>query len=204
MNYSENFRSRQVYLKHLLGALEGLKNSPTSNEDEVAGSNHNIKLAVDVSLALTANQAAWSRALLSRISSNEKNRAALKKIMGPKKFRAIIAQKLRYQAHLVLQSKLKRAHKHRRKTSVGVTRQNGLSLCKIFSSKRSDPVNPSHANFVKKLQKLVPGGELMDTSCLLRETALYITSLTTQVEVLQYLIDSVNNTQHPVCKNFSS
>lgn len=48
MNYSENFSSRQAYLKHLLGALEGLQNSSTSNGDEVAGSNHNGKLAVDV------------------------------------------------------------------------------------------------------------------------------------------------------------
>ncbi|GLJ12992.1 hypothetical protein SUGI_0202660 [Cryptomeria japonica] len=181
MDSSGDSNFRQLYLQRLVGALNAL-NRPgiraPGNEDEVAGSSRNIKLAADVSLALTANRTAWSRALLNRISSDERSRPALRKILGPKHFQAlIIAQRARKRSRLKLQSKMKQA-------SRGQRSEDGLSLYRCFCSKRLDPATSSEASLVKKrkrkLQSLVPGGTSMDTFSLLDETAHYITSLTTQ------------------------
>ncbi|GLJ13000.1 hypothetical protein SUGI_0202970 [Cryptomeria japonica] len=199
---------RELYLRRFLWALKSIRRPTGSSQgdgDEVAEvlrSSRNVKLAADVSLALTANRAAWSRALLNRISSDEINRPALRKILEPSKFQAIIAQRARQQSRLIYQSRLKHAHMQQHNFhGLRGSKQSSLSLYRIFFSKRMKPSFSSHARMfnrrTRQLQMLVPGGESMEESCLLRETADYIRSLTIQVEVLQSLVNSVNGNQHP-------
>ncbi|GLJ12989.1 hypothetical protein SUGI_0202400 [Cryptomeria japonica] len=191
MNSSEDMTLRNIYLKRLVGALNAL-NKPTAsnagNKEEVARSARDIKVAADVSLALTVNQTAWSRALLNRISGENKNRLVLRKIVRLKKFQALIAQKTRRH------SRLKRTHM----ISNEFRDNDSKSLYRLFCSKRMDSATSSPARQVRKLKSLVPGGKSMDTSCLLGETADYIASLTIQVDALKYLVISANNTEHPV------
>lgn len=204
MNSSGDSTFKQLYLKRLIKALNGLKKPSNSSchgdeDDKVSCSSRNIKLAADVSLAMTANQAAWGQALMNILSSNEENRPTLKKILGPKKFQAIMAKKVRHQSLLVLQSRLRRAHMQKQKSSKPKT----LLSHRSFYSERSDSSSSSSSRShlvkrrTKQLQGMVPGGNSMDTSSLLRETADYIISLKTQVEVLHSLVNSVNNNQHP-------
>ncbi|XP_048129238.1 transcription factor IBH1-like isoform X2 [Rhodamnia argentea] len=54
--------------------------------------------------------------------------------------------------------------------------------------KRRDDQEHGFGN-AEKLQKLVPGGEAMDFSCLLDETAHYIKCLVTQVKVMRSIAD---------------
>ncbi|GLJ12991.1 hypothetical protein SUGI_0202440 [Cryptomeria japonica] len=205
MNSRGDLSFRDLYLKRLVGALDALKKPTNSNpdcEEKVGGSSRNIKLAADVSLALTANRPAWSRALLNRISNDEKNRPALRKILGSKKFQAVIEENARYKSRLKLHSKPKKIHIHKHKTSHGSKASHVLSLYRIFRSKRVDPATSSQeSSFNKrrrKLQRLVPGGNLMGTSCLIRETEDYIKSLTAQVDVLQSLVNYVDSSQNLV------
>ncbi|XP_057859818.1 transcription factor IBH1 [Cryptomeria japonica] len=198
MNSRADSNFRELFLNRLVGALNGLQKPSCRKEGEeadVPGSSHNIKLAADVSLALTANHSVWSRALLSKISFDAKNRHVLMKILKPKKFQAIMAQATRYQ--------LKQAHVLNKRTSNGLSgSRQSLALYKSFCSKRLEPGSSSNTRLLhrrtRELQNLVPGGKSMKISCLLGETADYIDSLTTQVQVLQSLLNSVNNNQHPL------
>ncbi|GLJ12996.1 hypothetical protein SUGI_0202830 [Cryptomeria japonica] len=182
----------ELYLSRHIPALKNLQ-KPTSSskgdESDNPCSSHNVKLAADVSLALTANRSAWGSALLNRISRDENNRPALRKILEPKKFRAIMAKKAIYKSRYRLRSRRKLAHMKRHKNS-------SHCLYRYFCSARFDLVTSSNARALngrtRELQKLVPGGKSMGTSCFLRETADYISRLKTQVEVLQSLVNSLN------------
>ncbi|GLJ12988.1 hypothetical protein SUGI_0202300 [Cryptomeria japonica] len=180
MNSSGNVKLRNLYLKRLVGVLNALKkptaSNPSNEVDKVAGSAHNIKLAADVSLALTVNRAAWSRALLNRmISGEKKKRIAYRKIARLRKFQALIAHKAR------CHSRLKRAQMHEYVNSNEFRSKQRKSLYRVLGCKKTGSATSSNARQVRKLQSLVPGGKSMDTSSLLRETADYIASLTIQI-----------------------
>ncbi|GLJ12998.1 hypothetical protein SUGI_0202870 [Cryptomeria japonica] len=191
-----NFLFRELYLKRLIPGLKNLQ-KPTSSskgdESDNPCSSHNVKLAADVSLALTANRSAWGRALLSRISRDENNRSVLRKILEPKKFRAIMAQRAIYKSRFRLQSRRKLDHMKSHKNS-------SHCLYRYLCSARFDTVTSSNARVLnrrtRELQRLVPGGKSMGTACLLGETADYISCLKTQVEVLQSLVISLNDDQY--------
>ncbi|GLJ12995.1 hypothetical protein SUGI_0202820 [Cryptomeria japonica] len=192
-----NSTSKKLYLNRFLRALKRLRKGTRSsqeNGDEVAEvlcSSRTIKLAADVSLALTANRSAWGRALLNRISSDEKNRPVLKNGLEQRKFEAVMAQRAKYQSCLMLRARLKKAHMQHHKIC---SRQSSLSLYRFVSSKRIEPATSSEVEEVKRrtrqLKRLIPGGKSMDMPCLLGETAHYISYLTGQVQVLQSLLNS--------------
>lgn len=180
MSSSEsNFR--WLYLKRLLRAFDRLKR----RSSDIKSSSCNIKFAADVSLALAASpRAAWRHGLMNKISCDEKNRRILRRILGRKRFRGIMAERARSQLW-------KRLYMIRRR----------LLSCR-WSAKRFEPVPASVVarrlvgRRMKHLQRLIPGAKSMDTCCLLRETADYIVALKTQVQVLQSLVNNsdVNNT----------
>lgn len=195
---------RCLYLKRLLRVIRRLKRPSSS----LKGSS-NIRLAADVSLALAASpRAAWRHGLMHKISCDEKNRSILRRILGRKRFRGLIAERARNQSLSLLQSRLKDAMQNKSSCSDGWKRlyvmRRRLLLCRP-PAKRFEPLPASliARNLVnrrtKQLQRLIPGGKSMETSCLLKETADYIFALKTQVEVLQSLVnDSQVHSQHPV------
>ncbi|GLJ12997.1 hypothetical protein SUGI_0202840 [Cryptomeria japonica] len=192
-----NSSFKKLYLKRFLRVLKSLRKGTRGSQgsgDEVAEvpcSSRTIKLAADVSLALTANRSAWGRALLNRISSDEKKRPVLRNALEPSKFKAVMAQRAKYQSCLMLRASLKQAHMQHHKIC---SRQSSLSLYRFLCSKRIEPATSSEVEEFKRrtrqLKRLIPGGKSMDMPCLLGETAHYIAYLTGQVQVLQSLLNS--------------
>jgi len=203
MNSAES-SFRRLYLKRLLRVFDRLKR-PSS---DLKGSS-NIMLAADVSLALAASpRAAWRHGLMNKIFCDENNRKILRRILGRKRFQGIMLQRTRSQSYSLLRSRLKDAVQVKKSCSEEWKRlyvmRRRLFLCRS-PAKRFEPVPASLVarrlvnRRTKQLQRLIPGGKSMDTSCLLRETADYIAALKTQVEVLQSLVnDSHPHSQHPL------
>jgi len=204
MNSSESSFQR-LYLKRLLRAFDRLKR-PSS---DLKGSS-NIRLAADVSLALAASpRALWRHGLMNKISCDESNRRILRRILGRKRFGGIMAERARTQSYSLLQSRLKDAVRNKKSCSDGWKKLYVMRRRFLLCRSPANRFEPLPASLVarrlvnrrtKQLQRLIPGGKSMDTSCLLRETADYIVALKTQVEVLQSLVNDshVHSQQHPV------
>lgn len=204
MNSSESSFQR-LYLKRLLRAFDRLKR-PSS---DLKGSS-NIRLAADVSLALAASpRALWRHGLMNKISCDDSNRRILRRILGRKRFRGIMAERARTQSYSLLQSRLKDAVRNKKSCSDGWKKLYVMRRRFLLCRSPANRFEPLPASLVarrlvnrrtKQLQRLIPGGKSMDTSCLLRETADYIVALKTQVEVLQSLVNDshVHSQQHPV------
>lgn len=181
---------RCLYLKRLLRVIRRLKRPSSS----LKGSS-NIRLAADVSLALAASpRAAWRHGLMHKISCDEKNRSILRRILGRKRFRGLMAERAITQSISLLQSRSKDAMQNKSSCSDGWKRLyvmwRRLLLCRP-PAKRFEPLPASLVarklvnRHTKQVQRIIPGGKSMETSCLLKEMADYIVALKTQVEVLQ-------------------
>eukprot|EP01018_Ginkgo_biloba_P037562 Gb_08773 [translate_table: standard] len=160
-------RFRELYLKRFLGALGRVKRISAGGGLRLAKRRRAIKLAADISLAFTANRAAWSHALLNNISGIQKNKSLLYKIVGHKRLmRRLTVGRARHNSSLLFKP------------------GPGLWACrKRYVRKRCALAEKPPANKrTEKLRSLIPGGRSMDTSSLLRETADYIAHLKTQVE----------------------
>lgn len=165
-------------MRRLLWALRSMARTSAMKGVSLAKRRRRIKLAADISLALTCNGTLWSHALIARISKIDKHRSLLHSIISRRKLRdMIMEQNKRTQKQKPSLSGSRRAMKLRyMKTPRRCNMASSYEVARSLVSQRT-----------KQLKSLIPGGESMDNLSLLKEAADYIVSLRTQVEVMKSL-----------------
>lgn len=161
---------RQKYMARLLRALSSTDKIRNNKELSLLKRRKRIKLVADISLALTSNGSLWSHALISKLSKINKDKTLLHRIIGRREMKKSNMKKVRRRAMM----------KRRKETcQMKVMKPNPYQIARSMVSQRT-----------KLLKRLIPGGEAMDSCCLLKEAADYIISLRTQVEVMQSLANN--------------
>eukprot|EP01018_Ginkgo_biloba_P007228 Gb_41382 [translate_table: standard] len=192
---------RQLYLRRLLRALRSVHKTTVENLSFMKR-RRRIKLAADISLALTSNGTVWSHALMTNISKLNKDKSLLRDIVGKKKFHNMLLKRNNSEnspqfmvlqtTHDQLACMQKQAGRKRvlRRYMKGFCNKNGID-----NLRKRIPSYKLARNLIQKrtkqLKSLIPGGNSMDSYCLLREAADYIISLKTQVDVMQSLANAV-------------
>lgn len=204
MNISECMTSafRGIYTRRLLGALRRVGGLSRRKKEELTlvKRMRRIKIAAELSLALISNGTAWGRALITKYTSQQKrDRCLVKGIMGKKRFNDVMRMKrdayhsrdrlmfIRHEGPHGLACRMKKYMKAQMPISRAIIRRsihrkNAVNI----------PVRPCENKLAsndrtRQLQRLIPGGESMNSSCLLREAADYIVSLRAQVQVMHCL-----------------
>jgi len=181
---------RGIYRRRLLSALRKINGLGRDKRGKLNLMNQTrrIKLAADLSLALTSHGTAWSRALIKKhISLLKTDKRLVKEIMG----NAYYSQhQLKFKQHEGFHGLTGRMKKYMKAPMI-MTRN---IIQRIIHRKNAVniPVRPSAYKIAlnertRQLKKLIPGGESMNNSSLLREAADYIVSLRTQVQVMHAL-----------------
>lgn len=171
-----------------LSRIGGLSRHKVKGELSLVKRMRRIKIAADLSLALTSDGTAWGRAVITKYISQMQlgDRCLVEGIMGKKIFNDMMRMKKHAYNHSkpVLAGRMKKYLKAPMIMSRGIIRRSIH-----FKNGVNNPVRPKFAlnDRTRQLQRLIPGGELMNGSCLLREAADYIVSLRTQVQVMHSL-----------------
>lgn len=185
---------RGIYRRRLLSALRKIDGLGKDKKAELnlLKRSRRIKLAADLSLALTSHGTAWSQALIkNHMSQSKRDKRLVKEIMGNKRFNEVIRIKRNayYSQHPLMLMQHEGSHglTGRMKKYMKVHMRMSRNIIH-----RKNPVKPSAYKLeldekTRQLKKLIPGGESMNSSCLLREAADYIASLKTQVQVMHSL-----------------
>jgi hypothetical protein len=188
---------RRIYRRRLLSALRRIDGLGRDKKGQLnlVKRTRRIKLAADLCLALTSHGTAWSQALIKKHTSQlKRDKRLVKEIMGKKRFNDVIKieRNAYYSQHQQegshgLTGVMRKYMKARMITSRNtihkiIHRKNAVNI----------PVRPSAYKLAlnertRQLKKLIPGGESMNSSSLLREAADYIVSLRTQVQVMHSL-----------------
>ncbi|GLJ28865.1 hypothetical protein SUGI_0568940 [Cryptomeria japonica] len=187
---------RQKYMARLLGALSSIDRISNKKELSLLKRRKRIKLAADISLALTSNGSLWSHALISKISKLNKDKSLLQRIIGKRTVRNMKNTQFCSGTHM---QKLMAGRRRAMKRSF--MKRRNMNMIKAMADIKTCPMEvrrPSPYQLArslvsqrtKLLKRLIPGGESMDSCCLLREAADYIISLRTQVEVMQSLANN--------------
>lgn len=160
---------KREFLKKWINGLRACRNF--NKNMSISDRKKAIKLSADVAIASTRKASTqWSRALISDVVST--NADIVEQIVGYKvEKRALIACSKRI---------IRRSHVGIRKARRVVPR------CLKSSAIAKKLVK----NKTRALKKLVPGGEEMDESTLIKETLDYIVSLRVQVDVMRRLADA--------------
>lgn len=195
MNMSECKTSafRGLYTRRLLGALRRISGLSKHKEDLTLV--RRIKIAADLSLALTSNRTAWGRALVIKyISQLKRDRCLVKGIMGKKRFNDVMRMqrhadnsKNRHEGPLGLVHRMKRYMKAPIPMSRFIVRRSIHRKNSVNIPVRVSAYKLALNDRTRQLQRLIPGGESMSSSCLLTEAADYIVSLRAQVQVMHCL-----------------
>ncbi|XP_057841715.2 transcription factor IBH1 [Cryptomeria japonica] len=170
---------KQMYLFRLLHALHCVRRSSLWNKMPAFRRRKNIRMAADVSLALTCKGSMWSRALFSQISSpRTRKMAAAEGMNNIPPLRPICRSP-------GLCSRLRQPFSVRK---LGFRRFGAKTVKRVDSSAIARKID---GNRKEILQRLVPGGTSMNTCRLLKETADYIVALQAQVQIMQFLANAV-------------
>ncbi|GAB2219170.1 hypothetical protein Droror1_Dr00006801 [Drosera rotundifolia] len=184
---------KEEFLKKWVSSLQTWRSS--SKEMSLVERKEAIRLSADLAMASTRNGATmWSRALMAN-ACKDSDRPGL---VGFEPM-ATIAQheslKLRSSSKSITPSSRRGSKQVRRKK---ISMRNGrkiISKCHIRRSRKC-VASVVTERLVKKrtqvLKELVPGGEYMDESDLLKETLDYIFSLRAQVHVMQSLANATH------------
>lgn len=203
MNMSECMTSsfRGLYTRRLLGALRKIRGLSKQKEDlTLVKRVRRIRIAADLSLALTSNRTAWGRALVTKyISQLKTDRCLVKGIMGKKRFNDVMrmhrhadnsTNRLLFMGHegpLGLAGRMKKNMKASLPISRFIIRRSIHRKNAVNIPVRASAYKLVLNDRTRQLQRLIPGGESMNSSCLLREAADYIVSLRAQVQVMHCL-----------------
>jgi len=193
---------RGIYRRRLLWALRKIDGPGRDKKEEMnlVKRTRRIKLAADLCLALTSHGTAWSQALIKKhISQLKRDKRLVKEIMGKKRFIDVIREKRNpyYSQHqlMFMQNEGSNGLTGRMKKYMKAPMIMSRNIIHRIIHRMNTvniPVRPSAYRLalnekMRQLKKLIPGGESMNGSCLLRETADYIVSLRTQVQVMHSL-----------------
>lgn len=195
---------RGIYTRRLLRALSRIDGPSRDKEEEltIVKRMRRIKAAADLSLALTAQGTAWSRAQTAKsILQLKRDKHLVKEIVGSKRFNGMVRIKrlnAYYYKHRLLSyhGLAGRMIKYmgaplilsRNSINRSIHRKNPVKF--PFRSCAYSVPNESVLNRrkLRQLRSVIPGGESMnDSACLLKEAADYIFSLRTQVQVMHSL-----------------
>lgn len=203
MNMSECMTSsfRVLYTRRLLGALRKISGLSKQKEDlTLVKRVRRIRIAADLSLALSSNRTAWGRALVTKyISQLKTDRCLVKGIMGKKRFNDVMRMqrhadnsnnRLLFMGHegpLGLAGRMKKNMKASLPISRFIIRRSIHRKNAVDIPVRASAYKLALNERTRQLQRLIPGGESMNSSCLLREAADYIVSLRAQVQVMHCL-----------------
>lgn len=159
-----------------------------------------IRIAADLSLALTSNRTAWGRALVTKyISQLKTDRCLVKGIMGKKRFNDVMRMHrhadnsnnrllfMGQEGPLGLAGRMKKNMKASLPISRFIIRRSIHRKNAVNIPVRASAYKLVLNDRTRQLQRLIPGGESMNSSCLLREAADYIVSLRAQVQVMHCL-----------------
>ncbi|KAK4344446.1 hypothetical protein RND71_037540 [Anisodus tanguticus] len=170
---------KQEFLKKWIQALKAC--SAKKKEMSIMERKKAIKLSADLAMASTRNSTTyWSHALMANASQDNKNKFIVPHILGNNDSDQRIKR-------LAMSHKNMRSKKILKK-SCSISRRSkkmvlGRRIARRVLVKKRTQV----------LKGLVPGGEYMDDTCLIKETLDYILSLRVQVDVMRYL---TNNATH--------
>lgn len=212
-----SFGVRKDYLNRLLSLLRRLPDRrPIGEEDksDVVGRSRAVRVAADLSLAMTARGATWSRNILSQSRKMSPNfidfirtyrakngkKSMSKRLSRPKardRWRTSFLRMRRTLYSLRRQPSGSRMRvvyktiprKHVSKLNAWSKKSMRILLRGVSRderSKRQEETRTWDAR-IKMLQSLVPGGRSMDTPVLLQEVADYILALKMQVDTMQTL-----------------
>lgn len=187
-----------IYRRRLLSALRKIDGLGKDKKGKLnlLKRTRKIKLAADLSLALTSHGTAWSQALIkNHISQSKRDKRLVREIMGKKRFNDLT--RIKRNAYMFMQHEgshgLTDRMKKYMKAAPMIMSRNIIHRIIHRNNAVNIPVETSAYKLAlnektRQLKKLIPGGESMNSSCLLREAADYIASLKTQVQVMNSLI----------------
>ncbi|KAH9292236.1 hypothetical protein KI387_042580, partial [Taxus chinensis] len=145
-----------IYLRRLLRALGSIDTIDNHKDLSLLKRRRRIKLAADISLALTSNGSLWSHALISKISKINEDKSLLQKIIGKNKVR--YRQKLKTNKNGECCSGT-----HMQKLMVGRRRAMKRSFMKKTKPSPYELARSLVSQRTKLLKRLIPGGESMDS-----------------------------------------
>lgn len=196
---------RRVYTSKLLRALCIIDGLSRYKEEQLTTVKRlrRIKLAADLSLALTSNATVWSHALLTNYISQQKtDKRLVKEIVGNKRFNDLMRVKISHAYYSKHQLLCSHGLASRRKKYIYTPRILSRNIIhrsihrknSVYNSVGSCPRKVALKSIVNErklleLKRVIPGGESMkSSSCFLRDAADYIVSLRTQVQVMHSLV----------------
>ncbi|XP_047320681.1 transcription factor IBH1-like 1 [Impatiens glandulifera] len=174
---------KQEFLKKWTTGMNACASSINNKSSSFLERKEAIKFSADVAMASTRmTNTRWRRALIANASQDPENKLILDKILVSKS-NNIVKTKMSTSGQFHRSRIISKKGKYRKKEGLSRRRRRLVNKTKVVSKR------------IQMLRKLVPGGEDMGESSLMKEALDYIISLQTQVDGMKLILTNAIGTK---------